>query len=85
MKTNTHPQYHTVIFYDAAADYKFLSGSTRSSHETMVWEDGNTYPVIRVDISSASHPFFTGKQKFLEVGGRVEKFKQRLTHKKSST
>lgn len=82
MKEGIHPQYHTVIFYDATADYKFLSGSTRSSNETMEWEDGNVYPVIRVDISSASHPFYTGKQKFVEVGGRVDKFKQRLAQKK---
>jgi large subunit ribosomal protein L31 len=82
MQEGIHPKYNTVIFYDAAADYKFLSGSTRTSSETMEWGDGNVYPVIRVDISSASHPFYTGKQKFVEVGGRVDKFKQRLAQKK---
>lgn len=82
MRKEIHPQYNMVIFYDASAGYKFLSGSTRSSNETMEWEDGQVYPVIRVDISSASHPFFTGRQKFHDVGGRVERFKQRLTSKK---
>lgn len=78
MKTNTHPAYHQVIFLDTSCGYKFLSGSTRSSNEKMEWEDGNTYPVIRVDTSSASHPFYTGKQKDAETGGRIDKFNQRL-------
>lgn len=82
MRKDIHPEYKMVIFYDAAANYKFLTGSTRSSNETMEWEDGNVYPVVRVDVSSASHPFFTGKQKNLDVGGRVEKFNQRLAGKK---
>lgn len=82
MRKDIHPEYNMVIFYDAAANYKFLTGSTRSSNETMEWEDGNVYPVVRLDVSSASHPFFTGKQKNLDVGGRVEKFNQRLASKK---
>lgn len=82
MRKDIHPEYNMVIFYDAAANYKFLTGSTRSSNETMEWEDGNVYPVVRLDVSSASHPFFTGKQKNLDVGGRVEKFNQRLAGKK---
>jgi large subunit ribosomal protein L31 len=82
MKKGIHPDYHTVIFYDASANYKFLSGSTRTSNETMEWGDGNFYPVIRVDSSSASHPFYTGMQKHAEVGGRVDRFKQRLAQKK---
>ncbi|MDI4647939.1 type B 50S ribosomal protein L31 [Cohnella hashimotonis] len=79
MKKGIHPKFQQVIFYDAGAGYKFLSGSTRSSNETMVWEDGETYPVIRVDTSSASHPFYTGKQKLAETGGRIDKFNQRLS------
>ncbi|SDW71163.1 type B 50S ribosomal protein L31 [Paenibacillus sp. PDC88] len=82
MQKGIHPNYQMVIFLDASADYKFLSGSTKTSSEFMEWEDGNSYPVIRVDSSSASHPFFTGRQKNTEIGGRVDKFKQRLKHKK---
>lgn len=82
MQNGIHPKYQTVIFLDASVGYKFLSGSTKTSSELMEWEDGKTYPVIRVDSSSASHPFFTGKLKNAEIGGRVDKFKQRLQHKK---
>ncbi|KAA9005813.1 type B 50S ribosomal protein L31 [Paenibacillus spiritus] len=81
MKEGIHPNYRPVIFLDASVDYKFLSASTRSSNETMEWEDGNTYPVIRVDSSSASHPFYTGRQKNTEAGGRVDRFNQRLNRK----
>ncbi|WP_086074470.1 type B 50S ribosomal protein L31 [Paenibacillus camerounensis] len=66
------------MFLDASAGFSFLSACTRSSAETMKWEDGQTYPVIRVDSSSASHPFYTGRQKHTETGGRVDKFNQRL-------
>lgn len=82
MKAGIHPKFQMVIFYDASAGYKFLSGSTRSSNETMEWEDGKVYPVIRVDTSSASHPFYTGKQKLAETGGRIDKFNQRLAQRK---
>lgn len=78
MKEGIHPNYRKVIFLDASVGYSFLSASTKSSGETMEWEDGETYPVIRVDSSSASHPFYTGKQKHAETGGRVDKFNQRL-------
>ncbi|MBW4085685.1 50S ribosomal protein L31 type B [compost metagenome] len=82
MKEGIHPKFNQVIFLDASVGFKFLSSSTKSSGETMEWEDGNTYPVIRVDSSSASHPFYTGKQRDTETGGRVDKFKQRLAQKK---
>lgn len=82
MREDIHPQTRKVIFLDASVDYKFLTMSTKSSNETMEWEDGNTYPVIRVDSSSASHPFYTGKQREAETGGRVDKFKQRLAQKR---
>ena len=78
MKTDIHPDYHPVIFLDSSCDFKILSASTMSSEETMEWEDGNTYPVIDVEISSASHPFYTGKQRILDSAGRVEKFNQRF-------
>ncbi|BCG61547.1 type B 50S ribosomal protein L31 [Paenibacillus sp. URB8-2] len=82
MREGIHPKYQPVIFYDASADFKFLSASTKSSGETMQWEDGNTYPVIRVDSSSASHPFYTGRQKNIDTGGRIDRFNQRLNYKK---
>ncbi len=77
MKAGIHPEYQKVIFLDTGSDYKFLSGSTRSSEEMMEWEDGNEYPVIRVEISSDTHPFYTGKQKTDRVGGRVDRFKRK--------
>ncbi|MEM9416051.1 MAG: type B 50S ribosomal protein L31 [Planctomycetota bacterium] len=78
MKTDIHPKYQTVVFKDVSADVSFLSKSTLSSKETVTWEDGNEYPLIKVDISSASHPFYTGKQKFVDAAGRVEKFQKKF-------
>ena len=77
MKSNTHPKYEAVVFNDLASGEKVLTRSTRSSNKTIEWEDGNTYPVIDVEISSSSHPFYTGKQRILDSAGRVEKFKDR--------
>ena len=77
MKADIHPNYQPVVFQDAASDFAFLTRSTMTSDETIKWEDGNEYPVIKVDISSASHPFYTGKQKVLDAGGRIDKFKRR--------
>lgn len=77
MKKGIHPDYHPVIFYDTTSGDKFLTGSTQTSDEMMEWEDGNEYPVIRVEISSASHPFYTGAQRTVERGGRVERFKKK--------
>ena len=72
MKADIHPEYQTVIFLDTSCDQKILSRSTLTSEETMEWEDGNSYPVIRVEISSASHPFYTGKkQLIMDRGGRI--------------
>ena len=81
MKNGIHPQYHTVIFHDTAANHSFL---TRSSIDTkgrdkMKWEDGNEYPVIKVEVSSESHSFYTGKQKIVDTAGRVERFKRKYT------
>ncbi len=81
MKKELHPNYQKVIFLDTESNYKFLSGSTRSSDEKMEWEDGNEYPVIRVEISSDTHPFYTGKQKADRVGGRVDRFKKKYNMK----
>lgn len=77
MKKGLHPEYQKVIFLDTSSDYKFLSGSTKTSEEMMEWEDGNEYPVIRVEISSDTHPFYTGKQKADRVGGRIDRFKKK--------
>ena len=78
MKSDIHPDYRPVVFVDKQADFKFLTRSTMPSKETIQWEDGNEYPVVYVDVSSASHPYFTGKQKFVDTMGRVEKFKQKF-------
>lgn len=78
MKAEIHPTYQPVVFRDLTSGQSFLTRSTVSSDKTMEWEDGNTYPVIDVEISSASHPFYTGKQRILDSAGRVEKFNQRF-------
>ncbi len=77
MKPEIHPQYKPVVFQDMSSDFSFLTQSTMSSKETIKWEDGNEYPLIKVDVSSHSHPFYTGKQKTLDAGGRVDKFRRR--------
>lgn len=77
MKEGIHPQYRQVVFQDPSAEFAFLTRSTMGSNETIKWEDGNEYPLIKVDISSKSHPFYTGKHKILDTGGRVDKFNQR--------
>jgi large subunit ribosomal protein L31 len=77
MKKDIHPKYNQVVFADSSSDFKFLTRSTMTSSETIVWEDGKTYPVIKVEVSSASHPFYTGKNLFVDTAGRVEKFMKR--------
>ncbi len=77
MKKNIHPEYRAVVFRDRSADYAFLTRSTATSDQTIEWEDGQTYPVVDVDVSSASHPFYTGKGRVLDTTGAVEKFKKR--------
>ncbi|MDC4232899.1 type B 50S ribosomal protein L31 [Actinomyces sp. B33] len=77
MKPGIHPDYHPVVFRDRAADFAFLTRSTIVTDKTIEWEDGNTYPVVDVEISSASHPFWTGKSRLVDTAGRVEKFRAR--------
>lgn len=77
MKTEIHPQYKAIVFRDLASGETFLTRSTATSDKTIEL-DGVTYPVIDVEISSASHPFYTGKQRILDSAGRVEKFNQRF-------
>ena len=77
MKADIHPNYRAVVFQDTAAGFAFLTKSTLGSKENIKWEDGQEYPLIKVEISSASHPFYTGKQKSVDTGGRVDKFRKR--------
>ncbi|QYR53368.1 type B 50S ribosomal protein L31 [Lysobacter soyae] len=77
MKPELHPEYREVVFQDMTSDFKFLTRSTLGSKETVKWEDGNEYPLIKVDISSASHPFYTGQNKIVDTSGRIDKFKKR--------
>jgi large subunit ribosomal protein L31 len=81
MKKDIHPQYREVVFQDTSSDFKFITRSTMSSNETITMEDGKTYPVIKVEVSSASHPFYTGKNVFIDTAGRVEKFRNRYQKK----
>jgi large subunit ribosomal protein L31 len=81
MKKDIHPQYREVVFWDQSSDYKFLTRSTMNSNETIQWEDGNSYPVIKIEVSSNSHPFYTGKNMLLDTAGRVEKFNRRYNKK----
>jgi large subunit ribosomal protein L31 len=78
MKKDLHPDsYRLVVFEDLNNGFKFLTRSTATSNEVTKWEDGNEYPVIKVHITSASHPFFTGEERILDIEGRVDKFKAR--------
>ena len=82
MKKDIHPQaYRLVIFKDMSNDYSFLTRSTAATRETAVWEDGNEYPVVKVEISHMSHPFYTGKSMFIDTAGRIDKFKKRYEKK----
>jgi large subunit ribosomal protein L31 len=78
MKKDIHPKdYRMVVFKDMSNGYTFLSRSTAKTRETIVWEDGKEYPLIKLEISHTSHPFFTGKMKLVDTAGRVDKFKSR--------
>lgn len=78
MKKDIHPEnYRLVVFRDMTNDYMFLSRSCAESDETVKWEDGNEYPVIKLDISHKSHPFYTGVQQFVDTAGRIDKFRNR--------
>jgi large subunit ribosomal protein L31 len=77
MKPGIHPEYRPVVFRDRAGGLAFLTRSTATSDTTVEWEDGRTYPVIDVDISSASHPFWTGRGRVVDTEGRVAAFRRR--------
>ena len=77
MKSGIHPEYKDVVFQDISSDFAFLTRSTIKTKDTIKWEDGNEYPLVKVEVSSKSHPFYTGKHKMVDSGGRVDKFKRR--------
>ena len=77
MTADIHPEYRKVVFQDVSSDFSILTRSTMDSKESIKWEDGEEYPLIKIDISSASHPFYTGKHNVLDSGGRVDRFKRR--------
>jgi large subunit ribosomal protein L31 len=81
MKKDIHPKYRDVVFYDTSSEYKFITKSTIETSETIVWEDGQEYPVYKIEVSSNSHPFYTGKKMLLDTAGRVEKFNKRYAKK----
>lgn len=79
MKSSIHPQnYRPVVFSDEVAGFAFLTQSTADTTETIKWEDGNEYPLVKVHISSASHPYFTGEEKIIDTEGRVDRFKAKF-------
>ena len=82
MKPNTHPEYRPVVFVDTSSGTSFVTRSTIRTNETTQWEDGKTYPVAKVEITSASHPFFTGQMKMIDSAGRVERFERRYGARK---
>ncbi len=84
MKKGIHPEYKAVVFQDPSCDFAILSKSTIRTKDTVKWTDGNTYPLVKLEISSGSHPFFTGKQKLLDTAGRVEKFNRKYKNKKAA-
>ena len=81
MKEGIHPNYRDVVFVDVSCDFKFLTRSTIQTKDTIVWEDGKEYPLAKIEVSSESHPFYTGQQKIMDTAGRVEKFRQKFGSK----
>jgi large subunit ribosomal protein L31 len=77
MKDSIHPNYREVLFHDVSSDFKFITRSTLSTREKMEFE-GKEYPLVKIEVSSESHPFFTGKHKIVDTAGRVEKFRQKF-------
>ncbi|WP_406715393.1 type B 50S ribosomal protein L31 [Trueperella pyogenes] len=84
MKKGIHPDYHPIVFRDKSANFAFLTRSTMTSTKTIEWGDGNTYPVVDIETSSASHPMWTGKKRILDTAGQVQKFRDRYGDRKRS-
>ena len=81
MQKDIHPNYRPVVFQDVGADFAFLTKSTAHTNETIKWEDGQEYPLVRVDVSSKSHPFYTGTQNIVDTAGRVDRFRRKYGKK----
>jgi large subunit ribosomal protein L31 len=81
MKKDIHPKYREVVFWDLSSDFKFITRSTIETNENITWEDGKSYPVYKVEVSSQSHPFYTGKNVLVDTAGRVDKFRKRYGQK----
>lgn len=79
MKEGIHPKYEPVVFEDVSAGVRFITRSTMHPTETTVWEDGQTYPLVQVEVTSASHPFYTGQKILIDTAGRVDKFNKKYT------
>lgn len=77
MKKDIHPQYRDVVFQDISTDFAFLTRSTITAKDTIQWTDGKEYPLVKVEVSSQSHPFYTGKQKIVDTAGRVDRFRRK--------
>jgi large subunit ribosomal protein L31 len=77
VRQGIHPEYRQVVFQDTSAGFSFLTRSTIETSETVEWEDGNTYPLARVEISSESHPYYTGQMKIVDTAGRVDRYRRR--------
>ena len=77
MKKGIHPEYREVVFQDLSADFTFLTRSTIRTREKITWTDGKEYPLVKVEVSSASHPFYTGKQKIVDTAGRLDRFRRK--------
>jgi large subunit ribosomal protein L31 len=77
MKDGIHPEYREVVFQDIGADFTFLTRSTIAARDTIKWTDGKEYPLVKIEVSSKSHPFYTGKQMILDTAGRVDKFRKK--------
>jgi len=82
MKDNIHPNYRFVVVQDTSCDYKFLTKSTANTKDTIIWEDGKEYPLLKVEISSQSHNFYTGEKNNFSNVSRVEKFRQKYSKNK---
>ena len=83
MKPGIHPDYREIVFVDVSNNFSFKTRSTMSTRETIKWEDGNEYPLAKIETSSESHPFYTGTQKIMDTAGRVEKFRQGRSDRQS--
>ena len=81
MRKEIHPHYNFTVFHDVASGFRFLTRTTRPSQEKTMWTDGNEYPLIKIEISAASHPFFTGEKVLVDHAGRVDRFNKRYAKK----